>query len=103
MALVRGLTDGAVPRWARPPANLGGAEFLFTNPAYERGAMTLQALRAKVGDAKFFAILRQWCTRYRDSNVTTAAFIAPAEAVSGRQLDTFFDVWLFRSAKPTTW
>ena len=65
--------------------------------------MTLQALRAKVGDAKFFAIMRQWCARYRHSNVTTATFITLAEKVSGRQLDSFFDVWLYRPGKPTSW
>jgi aminopeptidase N len=99
-AYARPATD---PFWARPPANLGGAEFLFTDPAYERGAMTLQALRAKVGDATFFAILRRWCAEYRNSNVTTATFIRLAEAMSGRQLDQFFDVWLYRAGKPTTW
>ena len=99
-AYARSATD---PFWARPPADLGGARFLFTDPAYERGAMTLQALRAKVGDAAFFAILRKWCARYRHDNVTTATFIAVAEAVSGRQLDSFFDVWLYQPGKPTTW
>jgi aminopeptidase N len=99
-AYARRATD---PFWARPPANLGGAEFLFTDAAYERGAMTLQALRAKVGDATFFAILRQWYARYRDNNVTTATFIALAEAMSARQLDAFFDAWLFRPAKPMAW
>jgi aminopeptidase N len=89
--------------WARPPANLGGAEFLFTDPPYDRGAMTLQALRAKVGDAAFFAILRRWAARYRHGNATTGAFIRLAESVSGRQLDAFFDVWLFRPGKPQSW
>jgi aminopeptidase N len=91
------------PFWARPPANLGGPEFLFTDPAYDRGAMTLQALRAKVGDAAFFTILRQWATRHRHGNVTTGGFIRLAEKVSGRQLDSFFDVWLFRPGKPRSW
>jgi aminopeptidase N len=89
--------------WARPPLNLGGPEFLFSSPAYDRGAMTLQALRTKVGDATFFGILRQWYRENRDGNVTTADFVALAERRSGQQLDTFFDVWLSRPVKPTTW
>jgi aminopeptidase N len=89
--------------WARPPLNLGGPAFLFAAPAYDRGAMTLQALRTKVGDATFFAILRQWYRENRDGNVTTADFIALSERRSGQQLDAFFDVWLSQPVKPTTW
>jgi aminopeptidase N len=99
-AFARPATD---PFWTRPPANLGGPAFLFTSPPYVRGAMTLQALRTKVGDATFFAILRAWYTHNRNGNVTTADFIALAEEKSGQQLDGFFDVWLFQPAKPTSW
>jgi len=95
--------DASDPFWARPPANLGGAEFLFTRPPYGRGAMTLQALRGKVGDVTFFALLREWYARNRNGNVTTADFIALAEKVTGQQLDRFFDVWLSEPAKPTSW
>jgi aminopeptidase N len=91
------------PFWARPPANLGGPEFLFTSPAYDRGGMTLQALRGKIGDAKFFELLREWYARNRNGNVTTADFIDLAEDVSDRQLDRFFDIWLYRPGKPVSW
>ena len=33
---------------------------LFSDSVYDRGAMTLQALRVEVGDATFFRILRDW-------------------------------------------
>ena len=89
--------------WRRPPLNLGGPEFMFSSVPYDRGAMTLQALRVKIGDAAFFRLLRHWYGRNRDGNVTTAGFIALAEQVGGQQLDTFFDVWLSRPLKPTTW
>jgi aminopeptidase N len=95
--------DAADPLWAHPPADLGGPEVLFTSPPYGRGAMTLQALRTKIGDATFFALLREWCARNRYGNVTTADFVALAEELSGRQLDTFFDVWLYRPGKPASW
>jgi aminopeptidase N len=73
------------------------------NPPYDRGAMTLQALRGKIGDATFFELLREWYARNRNGNVTTADFISLAEEVSDRQLDRFFDVWLYRSGKPASW
>jgi aminopeptidase N len=65
--------------------------------------MTLQALRAKVGDTAFFALLRQWYARNRYGNVTTADFIALAEQLTGQQLDAFFDAWLYTPGKPTSW
>ena len=49
--------------------------------------MTLQALRVKVGDETFFRILRDWYAQNRYGNVTTAQFIALAEAESGQDLD----------------
>ena len=89
--------------WDPAPAAIPGPEQMFHAPPYDRGAMTLQALREKIGDGDFFKLLRRWYKRNRYGNVTTAQFIATAERVSGQQLDEFFRVWLFVPAKPTTW
>ena len=80
---------------------LHDASELFHTPVYDRGAMTLQALRVKMGnDDTFISLLRTWYAENRYSNVTTADFIATAERVSGLQLDHFFDVWLFQEGRP---
>jgi aminopeptidase N len=89
--------------WTPPPANPGSPVFLFNGTIYYRGGMTLQALRQKVGDFAFFQILRRWAAQNRYGNVTTPQFIALSEQVSGMELDNFFDVWLYRPEKPTTW
>jgi aminopeptidase N len=89
--------------WDVPPLDLGGPENLFHSPPYDRGAMTLQALREKVGDEVFFGILRDWYRENRNGNVTTADFIALAERESGQQLDDFFRIWLREPVKPTSW
>ena len=89
--------------WFPAPAALHHPSQLFHTPVYDRGAMTLQALREKVGDADFFDILRTWYADNRYGNVTTAEFIALAEEVSGQDLDQFFQVWLFEEGKPTDW
>jgi aminopeptidase N len=89
--------------WNNPPAALPGPEVMFSSPPYDRGAMTLQALREKIGDAVFFGILRSWYQENRNGNVTTADFVELAERKSGQQLDDFFRVWLFERGKPTTW
>ncbi|HET6530503.1 MAG TPA: M1 family metallopeptidase [Actinoplanes sp.] len=77
-----------------------GPANLFAGAVYDRGAMTIHALRLAVGDATFFRILRSWAQRNKGGNVTTAQFIAHAERVSGQQLDALFDAWLFTPSKP---
>ena len=77
--------------------------FLFNGTIYYRGAMTLQALREKVGGFAFFRIMRSWAAQNRYGNVTTPQFVALAEQVSQQELDTFFDVWLYRPEKPISW
>ena len=89
--------------WTPPPGDPGSPEFLFNGTIYDRGAMTLQALREKVGDAAFFHILRDWAAEHRYGNVTSAQFIALAQRDSGMNLDHFFDVWLYQPDKPTSW
>jgi len=87
--------------WFPAPNGLHDASELFHTPVYDRGAMTLQALREKIGnDDTFLTLLRTWYGENRYSNVTTADFIATAERVSGLQLDHFFDVWLFQEGRP---
>jgi aminopeptidase N len=76
---------------------------LFDFAVYRRGAMTLQALREKLGDATFFPLLKAWTATYRHGNATTQQFIALAEQMSGQDLDAFFTAWLFTPRKPTSW
>ena len=89
--------------WTPPPANPGTPVYLFNGTIYNRGGMTLQALREKVGDPAFFRILRDWAAEHQYGNVTTPQFIALAERDSGLDLGHFFDVWLYRPDKPTSW
>jgi len=96
--------------WFPAPAALHHPSQLFHTPVYDRGAMTLQALREKVGDDTFFGILRDWYSENRaqsatqDDTVTTADFIALTKElttnVSDEELDEFFRVWLFEEGKP---
>ena len=88
--------------WNPPPGNPGTPVYLFDGTIYDRGGMTLQALREKVGDQVFFKIMRDWAQN-RFGTVTTPEFIALAERDSGMDLNTFFQVWLYQSGKPTTW
>jgi hypothetical protein len=78
-----------------------GADDLF-GPVYDRGAMTLHALRLKVGDPTFFKILRTWTKSRAGGNVTTDEFIALAERLSGQNLDALFNEWLFTEGRPAS-
>ena len=77
--------------WNPPPANPGSAAKLFDGTIYQRGGMTLAALRKRLGDPTFFGILRRWASRYEYRNATTHDFIRLAETRSGENLDAFFD------------
>ncbi len=79
----------------KPPAN-----DLFNMSVYERGGLTLHALRLRVGDEVFFELLNQWYERNRDSSVRTADLIALAEELSGQDLSDFFDEWLYAEKLP---
>jgi aminopeptidase N len=77
-----------------------GADRLFHPVVYQRGALTLQALREQVGDDAFLRILREWTERHAGDAVTTADFVALAEEISGQPLDDLFTSWLQREALP---
>ncbi len=82
-----------------PPAS-PKLQDLFGPAIYVRGALTLHALRLSVGDAVFFKILRTYYSRYQFSNASTADFMAVAEAVSGQNLDIFFNTWVYADDVP---
>ncbi|MFI0351528.1 M1 family metallopeptidase [Actinomadura sp. 9N407] len=85
--------------WDVPPGNPGRAN-MFGRTVYDRGAMTLHALRTKVGDAKFFEILKTWTKEHKHGSATTQQFIDTSERVSGQQLDDFFKAWVYERGRP---
>jgi aminopeptidase N len=89
--------------WNPPPGNPGTPALLFNGTIYYRGAMTLEALREKVGEFSFSRIIRDWAAQNRYGNVTTPQFVALAQKISGLNLANFFDVWLYQEGKPTSW
>ncbi|UQX87590.1 M1 family metallopeptidase [Jatrophihabitans telluris] len=89
------------PVWSPPPGNPGSAAAIFSDSVYERGAATLQALREKLGDPVFFAVMRGWAGAHRYGNATVPEFVHFAGSVSGQDLTAFFQNWLYASGKPT--
>jgi aminopeptidase N len=93
-------TEAGQDLWFPAPAALNGPAELFHTPVYYRGALTLEALRQLVGDKQFIGLLRAWYRDNRGGNVTTADFVALAERKTGRDLDAFFDEWLYTEGRP---
>ena len=60
-----------------------GADRMFDDRVYKRGALVLEALRRTVGDAAFAALLREWAATHRHGLVTTADFRSCVAVVTG--------------------
>ena len=91
-------------RVAAKPADLvladPGVARMFDERVYKRGALVLHALRGRIGDERFFALLRDWTARHRHATVTTAQFVDLAGQHAATDLDAFFTAWLHRPALP---
>ena len=77
-----------------------GAGRIFAGAVYYRGGMTFQALRNRIGEADYWALLREFVSTYEGRNATTEDFEAMAEEVSGEDLDGFFDAWIHSTTRP---
>ncbi|HZN03952.1 MAG TPA: M1 family aminopeptidase [Candidatus Polarisedimenticolia bacterium] len=73
---------------------------LFDHTVYDKGAWVLHMLRHVVGDAAFFQGLRNYYTAFNGSSATTPGFLATMEVASGRDLDAFFDRWVYQMGEP---
>ena len=67
---------------------------------YQKGGWTLHILRGEIGTEKFWAGIREYYRRYRDSNASTADFRRVMEEVSGADLGWFFQQWMYRPGSP---
>ena len=77
-----------------------GRKLMFDDRLYRRGGLVMHALRTILGDASFFALLREWATEHRGGVVTTADFTARAQSHTAEPLYGFFTAWLQEPALP---
>ncbi|MEM9040352.1 MAG: M1 family aminopeptidase, partial [Actinomycetota bacterium] len=82
------------------PTGAPGVDGMFGYTVYDGGAPVVHALRLIVGDDVFFEILQTWIDVYAIGSASTADFIAVAEEVSGEELSSFFDLWLYSATLP---
>ena len=79
-----------------------GADHLFDEPVYVRGALAVQALREAVGDEHFWQILHAWSENRGGGTGTTDQLLRLAERMSGQDLDAVFEAWLYTAGKPAS-
>lgn len=77
-----------------------GPKDMFDDRVYKRGALTLHALRKHLGDTDFFALLRDWTTRYRHSTAVTDDFTGLAAQYSDSSLRALWQAWLYSEQLP---
>jgi len=77
-----------------------GPRDMFDDRVYKRGALTLHVLRRRIGDKAFFALLREWTTRYRHASAVTDDFTGLAAGYTEESLRPLWAAWLYSTDVP---
>jgi hypothetical protein len=73
---------------------------LFSSTVYNKGAWVLHMLRKVIGDEYFFNTLKEYNTKFAFSNATTENFRNLCEINYGKNLEWFFDQWIYGENRP---
>jgi len=84
---------------AGPPADYDPDKFGDSN-IYYGPALMWQELREKIGDKKFFKVLRAWPAAQENENSDREEYWAWLEKTTGEELSDFFDDWLLGKTTP---
>ncbi|AYN69190.1 M1 family peptidase [Euzebyella marina] len=67
---------------------------------YQKAGWVLNMLRHKLGDEVFWKGIRTYYEKFRNSNAMTDDFREVMESVSGKDLNAFFEQWIFTKGYP---
>ncbi len=67
---------------------------------YTKGGRVLHMLRHQLGDEDFFRSLRHYLEKNRAQNAVTADLVRAIEEATGKNVDLFFDQWVYRAGAP---
>ena len=73
---------------------------VFRALVYNKGALTLHMLRKLIGDEAFFRGLRRFYATWRFKKAGTEDVKAAFEIEANRDLDAYFDKWIYGSSLP---
>jgi len=71
----------------------------FAN-VYGKAAIVIHMLRLELGDEDFFRGLRHFLQKHRHQNVTSADLARAIEEATGKNVDLFFDQWVYGAGAP---
>jgi aminopeptidase N len=91
--------SGGPPAAPKPPAP-GQKIGIFRPNVYDGAALVLYALRQEIGRVAFERVERAWVRLHRDGTAGTDDFVRLASEISGRDLGTFFQDWLYGAKTP---
>ena len=73
---------------------------LLNSNNYSKGAWVLHMLRGLLGDEIFFYGISKYYSKYKNKTVLTDDFMRTMEEASGKNLQYFFDQWIFSPGYP---
>ncbi len=73
---------------------------LFDRTTYQKGALVLNMLCRELGDDMFFRSLNRYCRDNRMKNVETSDLLKAIESSTGRNMQSFFDQWVYSAGYP---
>jgi aminopeptidase N len=91
--------DAFLRKEAGPPGAYDPATFGQGNIYYIPAAMWHE-LRARIGDAAFWSMVREWPQVHDNSGATREEYLDWIEQTTGEELSTFFADWLTGDAAP---
>ncbi|WGX97425.1 M1 family metallopeptidase [Nocardioides sp. L-11A] len=89
-----GLRAAAGPPGAFDPAQFGDGNI------YYGPALMWQELRERIGEKKFFEVLREWPAAQANDTADREEYLDWIEDTTGEELSAFFDDWLLDRATP---
>ena len=76
--------------------NLKNMKDVTSSQTYQKGSWVLHMLRGVLGTKIFWKGIKNYYLKYKDLNASTADFKKVMEEVSGINLTTFFNQWLYQ-------
>ncbi len=73
---------------------------LFDRQFYEKGGWVLHMLRYNLGDELFWKSIRHYVAKHQGGNVTTPDLQRSIEEATGRNMDRFFEQWVYGAGHP---
>ncbi len=73
---------------------------IFDRHLYDKAGVVLHMLRRELGDAPFYKAIKHYVQQHKGRNVVTTDLQRAVEEATGRNMDWFFDQWLYSAGHP---